>query len=151
MVKMRSSILIKIILTLCMVMQCVAVMPHHHHGQSNSACINPLHCINDGESCRTDSSCAHSEGHDHSHDNPITTCSLHQFVNVQPQKEQNQVEACLCDLHCDALYADDDKFANDIVYLQTTFSSACCGEIVPPALWQDYFARALPVRAPSFV
>lgn len=122
MLKMKENILVRALLMLCILMQCVAIMPHHHHGSSEVACINPLHCTDpaEGKECHGDAPCP---AHNHSHDAPLTNCCFKQIVSAQPQREQEHIEVCLCDLHCKAEFVVDNSAILDVVHMRSLFAA----------------------------
>lgn len=62
---------------LCSLMQLVATMPHHHHGDSEVVCLNYLHLNHDHHDC-------HSAGHDHSHQHS-TICGTTTLELAEPE------------------------------------------------------------------
>lgn len=79
---------------ICVVMQVAAMMPHHHHADSEAPCINFLHLSPDHADAVADNCCegCSADGHDHDH-SPFTSCNTHSLVITQPEREKIETEA----------------------------------------------------------
>ena len=67
----RNSRNLSMVVLLCLFVQMLALMPHHHHGSDETPCFNPIHCVMPDGACSDENGCA---GHgDYA---PETTCSM---------------------------------------------------------------------------
>lgn len=128
-------------------MQAVALMPHHHHGSSDSVCINYSH-INFGSDC--DDVCTG----DHKHDaHPYTSCTSHNIVIVQPDSREERVEEIAADLpdcSCGLCIFDFVGGENDD-RLASIRLSEYGDQTDHESYLRVYITTALPCRAPDFV
>ena len=69
----------KTVLLLCVLMQAVALMPHHHHGDPTAVCLNYSH-INGANPCRN--VCTGTGSHN---TQPYASCASHSLTVAQPQ------------------------------------------------------------------
>lgn len=58
-------------------------MPHHHHENDDTVCINFLHLLNDPDAL-CEPNCGNSS--EHSHDIPAATCNKHSIVIFEPSR-----------------------------------------------------------------
>ena len=75
----------KTVLLLCVLMQAVALMPHHHHGDLTAVCLNYSH-INGANPCRN--VCTGTG----SHTQPYASCASHSLTVAQPQPREEGLE-----------------------------------------------------------
>lgn len=84
--KVSGNKFIQVFLVLCVAMQVVALMPHHHHGDGEGACVNFFHVY--GE---PDAGCGGGCQGDHEHEHPpYHACTAHQLVIAQPERQQSE-------------------------------------------------------------
>lgn len=144
----RRHNLFKYILLVCVLMQAVALMPHHHHGDSNAVCLNYIHLNADscGDVC--------SDGHNHNNaDLPYSTCSSYNIVVAQPESRNNEVDEvlsvdlpdCGCGL-CVSVF-DAERFVAKSVELPSYVK----GDDIHKSYLRIYLAAARPCRAPDFI
>lgn len=161
MFRMNGSKIVRAALILCVLMQVVAMTPHHHHAGDESVCLNYFH-LNDGvehDGCCDSASQAH--GHDgccddHGHDNdPFTTCNSHNLVITQPERERPETEVqvsviihpdnCFCGI-CGNLT---DIAISEAASALTTVEYLTRPDIEPSLI--RYISTALSPRAPDFM
>lgn len=146
----RRNIVLRVFMVLCAVAQVVAVMPHHHHESSGTACINPLHCLADshthehnasetgGDNC-PEPGCADCPGHTGGsvcHDGCSKACTSHKCLhNTSGHRHSGNGS------DCDATHLDLNPPARDEITLTA------------PVLWlagSDYdLVTAEPVAEPT--
>lgn len=144
---------------LCLVMQVLALMPHHHHGEDDALCFNISHCIEITDShshsdmaCSADCECECDHRHDHSHNTRDGKCMAGNMAVVRFDRDGIRINVL-----------DNDDI---LQYATFTVGSAddACGHCyfdnitdlrmrqnpgVPP-VHTGYIAEALQPRAPSF-
>lgn len=76
----------KTVLLLCVLMQAVALMPHHHHGDPTAVCLNYSH-INGANPCRN--VCTGTGSHN---TQPYASCASHSLTVAQPQPREEGLE-----------------------------------------------------------
>lgn len=150
MVKMRYNLYVRIALLLCIFVQNVVSMPHHHHAEDKTLCINVFHVLDKSNAadCNDGHKCA---GHQN-HQSPITTCVATHFVTLQPERDQASVSVsasskALPKAVCDAAHLWHDRAWDQRQIVSTPYHR----DWQPPRIqsWTDYAVRALPMRAPS--
>ena len=94
---MRRNVMVKCVMMVGILMQFVALTPHHHHEGQASACFNIVHCL--GSGCDALIGNHHCAAHTQK-DLPVEpirdNCSLSDLVVVQPVR--NDAE-CYCHAH----------------------------------------------------
>lgn len=137
----------KAVLLVCVIMQAVALMPHHHHADSETVCLNYTHVSHDGESdvCAKD--------HDHSKAHPYTSCNSYNIVVAQPEYRNDDMEEvvsdlpdCGCGICVTELIAE--IFNGDIAD-EAVDDVTHTGE--SESYLRVYLATARPTRAPDFI
>ena len=143
--------LMQVFLLACVMMQVVALMPHHHHGDSDAVCLNYTHL-----SASTAGDCCGDvhlgDSHDHS-GTPFTACTTAgNLVIAQPEFRDNsatEIVADLPDCGCGACVIDDTVFALE----QITAGILSAYRLHPEAepYLRIYLTDATPCRAPDFI
>lgn len=164
----KNSMIVRCVMMLFIIMQLVAILPHHHHGESDAACFNPLHCM----AMHEDHVCADSDdlcdnhyegisddpGHpfcgteegEHKHDGENSHCVISHIDMIIPARENENVKI----VAADALLL-------PVLYLQiqetTGYSKEdhilecdCPRHPKPEGVYTEYISRAIPPRAPTF-
>ena len=149
MLRIKRNKLICTLLVFGVVMQVLAMMPHHHHTGSEAACINFLHLSHDHADSPAD--CC---GDDHGHDSePSTPCNTHTLVITQPGREKagfEEVEISVPDdCHCASCVMADAGGITE--YATSCFDSKLRNgpDIDLPAV--KYIGKGLSPRAPDFL
>lgn len=139
-------------LVVCVVMQMVALMPHHHHSGNPSPCVNAAHVWNLASDACGDRCEGGHDDHDHDHDSPVAACGSFRMVILQPERERTEVSAAEMALPTGAT----DIFcasgclkcmAREVADIFREISPA--PEAVP--LITDYITEAIPPRAPDYL
>lgn len=162
---MTSKITVKSFVVVCIFVQMLTLLPHHHHGESHLPCVNLFHCTDqsvghsghahDGSHSHTAASHSQDAGctaGNHSHDTGNGDCSFEHKDVISPDRADNRSTV---------VFAADFLFYGilNIGDSQTSGLSRHESMIslledkryagVPP-LHTDYIALAIPPRAPSF-
>lgn len=152
MIKMNDSKMVRFLLLLCIFMQCVVSMPHHHHKDVEGACINITHVVGRHlDSCAEGGCKSHAQRHDHNATSPITACTSKHFVTIQPEKSQTKIVVAE-KLTPSAEFAKPICVAQENVVVGSRFFNEPKENWQPPkeSNWTTYSSRALAQRAPSF-
>ena len=88
----------KTVLLLCVLMQAVALMPHHHHGDPTAVCLNYSH-INGANPCRN--VCTGTGSHN---TQPYASCASHSLTVAQPQPREEVALQGFGDAPCTESY-----------------------------------------------
>lgn len=87
MLKIRKSIILKLILTLCVMAQGVATFPHHHHPGSERVCINIFERVNVEAERHTAGMCCCSGAQEDASEAGGDDCSLLDIDAAQPERQ----------------------------------------------------------------
>lgn len=147
MLNIRKNIIVRAMVGVCIMMQIVAFMPHHHHSGSNVACINFTHLLD-----HSDDLCeGHCDG-DHEHaETPIAVCSSHHLVITEPERQQ--IEIILPETPLPESGIDMQCFS-DVLKIKETETLHIFRKYNLPSGWtiplMNYICAAIPPRAPDF-
>lgn len=144
--KMGDNRFVKAMMLVCMVMQMLAFMPHHHHGVSHGACMDYTHllsgnCLNDlcdgsHTPSRHDALCPYSH----------MTADRQSREEVVPEfSGDHDHDRCGCGV-CVADMAIDDSEVRFRVDIQEYGRPESVGSYMT-----DYLVAALPCRAPDYM
>ncbi|MBQ4279326.1 MAG: hypothetical protein IJC16_05180 [Rikenellaceae bacterium] len=94
----ERNVAVRLVMMVAIVMQFVALTPHHHHNGQETPCFNILHCPASG----CDAAAARHRCGDGSDSEPTeqADCSLSSLVVVQPVRDDSE---CYCHTHHHAL------------------------------------------------
>ena len=148
----------KFLMGLCLAMQVVTVVPHHHHGESEIPCINIMHCI---VSDCVHGSVAVADSHndtdvdyaaEHSHGTKDGKCSMDDIDMLRIDREDIKPNILTnSDMLSYAVFlvgAEDDPCGH--CYLDNILDISVRLNLGVPSVHTAYVAVALPPRAPSF-
>ena len=162
MTRITQGNLAKIFVGICIFMQTVVMLPHHHHEDSDAPCINMFHCLGAcSDMIAHECGCGHNHeqpgqqmpGNDtHRHDGSGTECALSHIDMIRAERERIggpvempappmiAQEIHICAVHdADLIYCRNTIDQLDRKLLRTE---------IP--LVTSYIAAAIPPRAPSF-
>jgi len=137
----------KLVLLLCVLMQAVALMPHHHHGDSAIACLGYGHRA-ESEACHTP--CSNHTSHATV---PFPSCLSHSITATQPEPRAEAAEEIATDHSpaCGCPCCTESSFSFTLgVLLQVVLQTREGGPRIEPYL-RSYLTDALPCRAPDFM
>lgn len=145
--RLQNSLVAKLILLLCVAMQVVAVMPHHHHGESVHLCMDSEHVsLRDADGNSRDAS--------HSHQGfPFAVCPSHSPVVAQPDPREEEVAQTVTDHlpDCGCVHCAPKSVECISENLMAAFLSGRRRGDSAHSYLIVYLADALPCRAPDFV
>lgn len=163
MTRITQGILAQVFVTVCICMQVLVMLPHHHHEGSNAPCINMFHCMGDctevvAHECGCGGHHAHPAGDTaaaegtHHHDGSGSECALSHLDMIRAERERVGGPAEMPappmiaqEIHICAIHdADLANCRNTITQLDRKRLRT---EI---PLVTSYIAAAIPPRAPSF-
>ncbi len=145
--RLGNSCFAKTVLLLCVLMQAVALIPHHHHATATAVCLNYAHLYK-ANPCG--SICTGSNAH---HTQPYASCLSHGITVAQPQQEEDGIEEPAADhapdCGCAACTADFETF---VTHNRTETAFHGYGRHSDPEPYiRIYLTDALPCRAPDFM
>lgn len=154
MINLREGILLKLVLVVCVTMQSLVVLPHHHHNGNPAACFNPMHCLashqEEGTVCSGGHCCDHDHDYDHDHDEEHDIASCNIKIDLPDSVRDRQATVCLpavALLDAVASMADMISSEESRLYLSTL---ACRQVRLGPDVRDicvEYLSVALPSRA----
>lgn len=143
---MGNSIFAKLILLLCVSMQVVAVLPHHHHGESVHLCLDAGHAVVDEEPGGL--SVAHLP-----HSRSYAVCASHGIVMARPEFRDDAVREAVTDHFpgccCPCCFSDVAAFISE--NRVEAFLNGYSRQSDPEPFLRTYLTDALPCRAPDFM
>lgn len=143
-----NSFLTKAVLLLCVLMQAVALTPHHHHGNGGSVCLNYTH-LYEADVCGD--VCADTGEHN---GQPYAVCQSHTMTVAQPQ-ERDEVVVEVSEHHdhdcgCATCIGDAAEAAVEHMAAITINGIGEYNDSTNSYI-REYFTAALPCRAPDFM
>lgn len=147
--RLGNSFFAKTALLFCVLMQAVAVMPHHHHGDDLPVCLAYSH-VYEADSCGSVCTGAHVPDHHR----PYAACAAHSITVVQPDQRDECVVAAQSSPHqpdCGCVACAGDTAARvTAVRITASFEGCVVHSDTEPYL-RHYLVRALACRAPDFM
>ncbi len=137
--KMRKIANIMIVI-LCTLMQIATTMPHHHHGDSNTVCLNYTHLEHSHNDC-------HTAGHDHSHDH-ASICNNTPIELAEPELHTTRVPVEEC-LTLAVPTSSTNRLPQPTLKWRTLNFNYSIRDRIHFDPIRIFFTRALPVRAPQ--
>lgn len=165
---MANRITFKSLVAVCIFIQMLAVMPHHHHGENHLPCVNLFHCIGESAGCGHNyGSCrvheAEPQGNagdlhfglaveSHSHETCNGDCSFEYKYVICPAREDSRTAvALIADLPVFGILSADGSCDSDRSRHQSQISLLDAKRYIGvPSMHADYITQAIPPRAPSF-
>lgn len=148
----------KVLMGLCLAMQVMALVPHHHHGENEAPCINIMHCVMaqcvHGSEAAADFHYDHkcSDAVGHSHGTKDGKCSIDDIDMLRVDREDVRPNLLTGnDILFYAVFlvgAEEDPCGH--CYLDNILDISARLNTGVPSVHTDYMAVALPPRAPSF-
>lgn len=146
----------KLLMGLCLVMQALFLLPHHHHGDDEMPCLNIMHCLEAGSDSRPDSPSEgdgkHGSFGEHSHDSEGKECSMNDIgqlrIDFDSMRSASQNGASAQCLAVFTVGSDDDTCGH--CHLDSVLDLSIRRNRGIPSVHIAYIAQALPPRAPSF-
>ncbi len=128
----------RVVLLLCMAVQFISFMPHHHHAGSELPCFLSSHCVPAAHEC-----CG---GHDH--DAAADDCSVSQITSYEARTSANEsrVDVPVVDLAPDLVQ---ECPATLIAAIAATLRHGWHDAPAPGGFFTEYVAPQIPCRAPS--
>lgn len=158
MTRITKGIAANALATLCIAMQIMVILPHHHHEGSNAPCVNVLHCT---DSCSSVISSCCGQDHDGSHHRHGDPDASHSHDANDPDCAYNHLDAVRLDRERASGLADLAVSMLAEIAFDTLLPSHCadCDKVIVEldrkrlrserSIHTDYITEATPPRAPS--
>lgn len=155
MASFKDKKVLKLLMGLCLVMQALFLLPHHHHGGDEVPCLDVMHCLEAGSDARGDSPAEdgkHGSSGEHSHDSEGKKCSMNDIEQLRIDSDSlrgaSQNGASAMSLAVFTVGSDDDACGH--CHLDSVLDLSIRRNRGIPSVHIAYIAQALPPRAPSF-
>lgn len=156
-----TKIIINSFVVVCIFIQTLTVLPHHHHDGSNLPCVNLFHCIDESvgnslthdhagcqghEAQNHDQNCR-SEGHRHDGNG---VCSFEHMDVIRPTRDEIG-KVFIADFLFYGILGIGDSQTSDRSRHESQMSLLADKRYIgAPPLHSQYIVQAIPPRAPSF-
>lgn len=156
MTRITKGVIANTFVAICIAMQIMVILPHHHHEGSNVPCVNMFHCMGNCPAT-TQPDCACGDNHtapgsqeeSHSHDATDSDCSLNHMDAIRLDRER---VSGLADLAVSMLA---EVTIETLIPCKCTYYINLISELdrkrlrAANPIHTDYIALATPPRAPS--